>query len=132
MEDDVIVQLVPISPSGTGFSGGYNFTVAKPNFSSALNASGASYNSNDNEVTWLKWLLEDGAEPVVENYHIFISDKIQKGSRAGYALMKMGGEWNVPEDFSGTKENNWFTRALANFNVEIEDITRKALQNASN
>lgn len=116
--------------TGSNVVGGLTYTVAKPGFASALNASGASYISKGNQVNWLQWLLEKGTEPAVREYHIFISEKFEERSRAGYALMIEGGEWNVPAQYSGTPTDNWFTRALSGLDKYILKITEREMKNA--
>ena len=70
---------------------------------------------NGYSLPWLKWLLLEGAKPIVKNYDVKVGPN--RASRTGMAVMiKDSGSWSVPNAFIGTQNNNWFTRAIDNIN----------------
>lgn len=76
---------------------------------------------NRNEETfnipWLKWLLRDGTNDVVFDYHFIPSSS--RISRTGLGLMMPGGSFSVDPQYAGIHNNNWFTQAADNARPEI-------------
>ena len=63
------------------------------------------------KVDWLRWLLSKGNAVVVDNF--VFKNKSYPSSRTGLGIMRTSNRgWSVPSEFSGTKDNNWITRAL--------------------
>jgi len=79
------------------------------------------------DLHWLEWLLKRGNEVIIENY--FVIKTRSKRSRTGEALMvkEEGKRWFVPPQFSGTENNNWLTRSLANLDKDIAVAVQEAL-----
>lgn len=70
---------------------------------------------NGYSLPWLQWLLLEGAKPIVKNYDVKVGPN--RASRTGMAIMvKDSGSWSVPNSFIGTRNSNWFTRAIDNIN----------------
>lgn len=78
------------------------------------------------ELPWLEWLLKFGDRIIIRDYSIAFNPRSK--SRTGLAVMVNNprGRWRVPPEFSGTKNNNFVTRALDN----IEDDIVKAIINS--
>ena len=72
-------------------------------------------------IPWLKWLLFSGDAVVVLNYHVdYLSGSDAAGSRSGTgAVMKSGDVFRVRPEFSGTRDNNFITRAFADKDGQI-------------
>ena len=79
----------------------------------------------NSKLNWLEWLLEKGDTPIIIGYRYSASDK----GRTGGGIMKPGGAFRIPPQFSGTEEENFVIRALVGEpqQQEIERIIRKAL-----
>ena len=65
------------------------------------------YESGD--LHWLSWLLTLGDSTIVVGYYY---DPETGVGRSGLGTMSEGGFFRVPPEFSGTKANNFVTRAL--------------------
>lgn len=106
--------------------GSLTFFVLRSDFKDILSLPVASYISNDKyEIKWLEWLLLHGDEIIITDYQI----KFQSGSgRSQQAIMVHGKGWQVPQQFSGTIDDNFLTRELLNFGDEyvnnIADILK--------
>lgn len=61
------------------------------------------------DLEWLRWLLMEGDEVIIMDYHIIF--KAGYG-RSGQAIMVPAGGWSVPAAFSGVENDNWITRTL--------------------
>ena len=61
------------------------------------------------DLHWLQWLLERGDEIIVAGYEF--GGNSGRG-RSGLGYMTTGGSFRVPPQFSGTKDNNFISRAL--------------------
>lgn len=64
------------------------------------------------KIPWMEWLLFLGDRIIIKKYNVYYSNV--GGSRTGRLKMKpvkVGG-WRVPPGFSGTRRNNFITRAL--------------------
>lgn len=79
------------------------------------------------QLPWLQWLLLKGNSSIVENYSVKIGSNTN--SRTGNAIMVASGQnWRVPTEFTGTKENNWTTRAISAAENDILSILKTALR----
>lgn len=59
-------------------------------------------------LPWLKWLLMEGVGTIIVGYKFHFA----RGGRSKGGYMTEGGVWKIPPQYSGTKENNFVTRAL--------------------
>jgi len=75
-------------------------------------------------VNWLYWLLFTGNAIAVTDYEVVYGD----AGRTGQAIMIRGGSFQVPQQFAGTPENNWITRAANNALPRIRNIIEKTLR----
>lgn len=62
-----------------------------------------------NEVPWLEWLLTGGSSSVIIGYHVAYRES--DSSRTGYAIMGKGSSFSIDSRFTGTKNDNFITRA---------------------
>lgn len=79
-------------------------------------------------LPWLRWILLEGAKPIVKNYEVKIGPN--KFSRTGMAVMIDSNEsWSVPNAFAGTINNNWITRGIDSINNQsVENIIQNRLE----
>lgn len=128
LREAVDVSVVPVSTFGKELRGGLNIGMLRTGFTDILNLPGATNKTQDIEIPWLRWLLLSGDRILVAGYHITynISPAERRNSMSGIAIMRKGGGWRVPPEFSGSETDNWLTRT---FNVRvIESIINKVVE----
>jgi hypothetical protein len=81
--------------------------------------------SGKSDLHWLEWLLKEGNKVIVAGYSY---DGILGFGRSGGGVMKPGGMWRVPPEFSGTPTNNFITRALNGRDKEMAKMLEEALK----
>lgn len=69
------------------------------------------------DLHWLDWLLLRGDNVIVTNYQYNPSNGL---GRSGLGNMIGGGSFRVAPEFSGTKDDNFITRAFMNPVVELQ------------
>ena len=96
----------------------------------------ASYTSvnrqgEETHIPWLEWLLTKGTEIMVQTHSIYHPSTPTSRSRTlTNTLMKRtkGQGWGVPEEFSGTYDNNFATRAVQMAMPDIGDMVQAETQ----
>ena len=119
-----------IAFSGRLVGGGYIVEVLRKDFTEVLSTPDAAYVTKNNVfIPWLNWLLFAGSSPLIYGYRIVLNPNNPTNSRTGGAIMvkTAGGSWAVPQDYAGTQENNFLTRALANLGTDIDKIITEEL-----
>lgn len=117
---------------GKSVTGGLRIEILRGDFADVLALPEASFYSYSRRrgtsyhVTWLEWLLLEGTSMVVQDFQY--SPGHEKSSRTGYGIMVSGEGWHVPEEFRGTREDNWLTRGLQVINpASLERVLRVEL-----
>lgn len=90
-----------------------------------INLPESSYMSNGYLIEWMNWLLTKGTEIVVTDFYIQYGNYSRfPGSRTGLAIMieNEGEVWRVDKFFSGTRDDNWITRAIEDNKDYIEKL----------
>lgn len=79
------------------------------------------------DLPWLKWLLYEGNKYLIFGHEY--TDISSPRSRSGKGLMVVNPneDWKVPPEFSGTRNNNWLSRALIG-NTEVEREYAKIIE----
>jgi hypothetical protein len=72
------------------------------------------------DLHWLNWLLTMGNSVIIANYNY--SPKSNTG-RSRQGIMKFGGSFRVPPQYSGTDTDNFITRALTG-SIQEDQITQ--------
>ena len=78
-------------------------------------------------LPWLSWLLFEGGKAIIKEYDV----KFRVGAgRSGEAVMyhKVIARWSVPQEFQGTKDDNWITRAIDRLSPRLDAIVEKHFQ----
>lgn len=78
-----------------------------------------------NSLPWLKWLLTAGDAILIKDYHVEYGNN--PNSRSGGAVMVPKSVFKVNSAFSGTEDDNFITRALANYDKELATIVEKSI-----
>lgn len=76
-------------------------------------------------LPWLKWLLTAGDAILIKGYHVEYGNS--PNSRSGGAIMVPKSIFKVNSAFSGTEDDNFITRALANYDKELATIVEKSI-----
>lgn len=108
------VQKKPTIFSNSGLKGGLSLIIlAEKDISGLIATDLASvFDDKGYYLPWLEWLLLKGSRPLVRGFEIKLGRNDR--SRSGNAVMvESNTNWSVPSAFAGTKNNNWFTRALS-------------------
>lgn len=128
--DSIDLFYIPVAQNGKKLVGGYKLTVIDDSFKDVINTPGAIVNSKGGDVPWLEWLLLAGDALLVGGYtsDFTLPSVALTFSRSGQALMLPGGGWRVPSTFSGTRKNNWVTRALIGIESEISVIMKEEIE----
>lgn len=129
--DTIEVKLNNLHINRTGLEGGLEVGIllTTNEYADLMTVRNTSYKSHGYDITWLKWLLSSG-DAVVNNFQIIYNlDAIQaQKSRSGKAIMIEGGQWalvkQIPSEWTGTLDNNFLTRGLAEVTQEIEDTIK--------
>lgn len=107
-------------------NGGLELAFQPTTFANLLSLSQGHTIYNGGDLHWLDWLLLRGDSIIVTNYQYNPSSGLGR-SRLGN--MVVGGSFRVPPQFSGTKDNNFITRAFIGTNQETQltQIFKEAL-----
>ena len=115
ISQSIEMEYKPIKTRGSGFAGNLTIKIQPAHFQNILGITGSvtSYFSIKYgtlvELDWLDWLLMRGDDIIVSKFQF----EPKSAGRSGMGVMKIGGSWRVPPEFSGTKDNNFITRAIA-------------------
>ena len=74
--------------------------------------------TNGTPLEWMDWLLNLGSTIIVAGYTYVPEAE----GRSGGGTMNAGFGWRVPPQFSGTPDDNFITRALANRDSQLAPI----------
>lgn len=111
-----------IKINSSGPSGRIRILAINKDLQDALDLSQATFESKGVVFPWLDWLSFEGDKIVVSDHEIIYGNFNKNHSRSGEAIMrKSRGFWKVPSAFSGTKDNNWITRAIEKDNALIRN-----------
>jgi hypothetical protein len=97
-----------------------NFSVGTKNIGKGF----LSFLGSSDKLNWLHWLLMRGDSPIIIGYSYLDLDG--KG-RTGGGIMRKGGSFRVPPEYSGTENDNFITRAFDN--PEAESELRQIIEN---
>jgi hypothetical protein len=142
-EESIGIEVTTPVKSGKGLKCKIILFLADSNFRTEIKSQHAIIRpKNSKPFSWLKYLLLEGDaqrlapgyryEPLTQQqllarHYSTITDTFGgfKGNavpftRTGLGVMAKGGaQWTIPNEFRGTKINNWYTRAL---NSVVEDV----------
>jgi len=109
------------------FVGGFEVYVQPSDFNNLLSLPEGHVVYNSTDLHWLNWLLLKGDSTIVANYQYNPQTGI---GRSNLGNMVKQGSFRVPPEFSGTKDNNFITRALigSEQEKEVTDIFIKYLK----
>ena len=97
--------------------GGLELQFQPTTFGNLLGLADGHVIYNGGDLHWLDWLLLRGDNVIVTNFQYNPSSGL---GRSGLGNMIDGGVFRVPPEFSGTKDDNFITRAFTNPIVESQ------------
>jgi len=116
---------VNVKPLNDKLKGGIEFNFQNTDYMNLLGLGvGHIRTELGADLHWLDWLLIQGDTTIVKGYEYSPGNKGR--SMGGY--MNTGNAWRVPPEYSGTKDNNFITRAFVNRDAEIENILKRLLK----
>lgn len=122
---DIIVDAIvsstriTINPVDKNLRGSLLFQFQPKDFVNLLSLSaGKVITKKGVSLHWMDWLLNQGDKVIVVGYRYFPS----RGGRSGGGRMDKGYGFRVPPQFSGTRNDNFVTRAFSNREIEITQI----------
>lgn len=125
--ENIKIKLEKMRVQAGNISGGLNIDVLQYNYKDVLSLPEARYVTDKGVVIeWLQWLLLEGDKMIVRNYQIGLNQSPNARTGLGQIMIK-GGTWRVPPQFSGTRENNFITRALDGAMSDIDKMINEEL-----
>jgi len=112
---------VKIKPITSKLKGTLEFNFQQTDFMNLLGLSeGHRTTAKGTDLHWLDWMTMKGDTTIILGYSYVAGPT----GRAGGGEMNIGGMWRVPPEFSGTKTNNFITRAFEGTEEEIQGILK--------
>jgi hypothetical protein len=124
--EKINVEYKKVYITGDKISGGFTLSMIDSDFSDVIGSAAAVFTTEKGtDLNWLEWLLLFGNKTIIRDYVVEFGPNPR--SRTGKAVMKgvQSGKWSVPNEFSGTKNNNWITRAIESADSEINSILKE-------
>lgn len=126
---NIQVSYKDVKISNSTIKGSFTINMIKSDFSDVLSLSEASFTTEKGDtLNWLEWLLLFGNKTIIKDYRVELGANPR--SRTGMAIMKgvISGKWGVPNEFAGTRNNNWITRSIDSVDSEIEKLLLDSLR----
>lgn len=110
------LSITPFQYRSNSFAGGVKLYIQPSTYNNLLTLSIASQDiENGDSIPWLEWLLLKGDSVIVYDYSV----EYGPYGRSGGAKMVQGGVFKVNPIHSGTREDNFITRALSRVSDDI-------------
>lgn len=106
----------------------FSISMIKADYSDVLGSDYAQMTDNERgySLPWLQWLLLDGTKILIDNHQVIIGPNPR--SRTSMAIMRPGSGWSVPNEFAGTQNDNWLTRAIDSSSDSINNLLKRAFK----
>lgn len=106
----------------------FSISMITADYSDVLGSDYAQMTDNQRgySLPWLHWLLLDGTKILVDNHQVIIGPNPR--SRTSMAIMGQGAGWSIPNEFAGTQNNNWLTRAIDSSSDSINNLLKRAFK----
>jgi len=117
------VQYFPISSKN--LTGGLRIVMQPSSFENLLSLDVAQQSIKDGSIPWLQWLLTLGDSIIIVDFGVQFGAYPE--SRTGSARMsRKFAPYKVNNSFSGTRDDNFITRAVAKIEPQITRILKGA------
>jgi len=123
--DDIINSVVnslsfSFNPIDNQLNGGITIELQPSDFQNLLSLQSGHVVYSQGDLHWLNWLLTMGNSVIIANYNY----SPQSGAgRSRQGIMKFGGSFRIPPQYSGTDTDNFITRALTG-SAQEDQITQ--------
>lgn len=108
------------TPIDSKLNGGLIIELQPSDFQNLLSLQSGHVIYNGGDLHWLNWLLTMGHSVIIANYNYYP----QSGAgRSRQGIMKFGGSFRIPPQYSGIDTDNFITRALTG-SVQENQITQ--------
>jgi len=126
----VNITLKPVKIANVGLTGGFLLTAIESDELQMISKSFAQMTEKGVSLEWLRWLLFEGASPIVKGYDVSFSNNNPYSRTGGAVMVKVGRKsWRVPPEYIGTVKNNWITRAIDKTDEAITKIIQAEIEN---
>ena len=111
--------------TATNITGGFTIKLQPNSYGNLYSAPFATQAIKGGSLPWLKWLLELGDTIIILNYGV----EYGPHGRTGMAhMVEDNRPFKVNSNYSGTKDNNFITRAFATTEQEITNAIVKVMK----
>lgn len=111
-----------------GRGGGVQIVMQPNDYSNLFSKGFAEQKIRDGSLPWLQWLLTYGDAIIITGFGVEFGNFKGKASRTGKAVMSDDlGPYKVNSAFSGTRDDNFITRAIERTLPELINIFRSVL-----
>lgn len=111
-----------------GRGGGVQIVMQPNDYSNLFSKGFAEQKIRDGSLPWLQWLLTYGDAIIITGFGVEFGNFKGKASRTGKAVMSDDlGPYKVNSAFSGTRNDNFITRAIERTLPELINIFRSVL-----
>lgn len=100
-------------------------SIQPRDYNNLLTLAIAEQDIRDGTIPWLEWLLLEGDSVIIYDYSVEYGAGF---GRSGGARMKDGGFFKVNPIHSGTRDDNFITRAISRASDDIVSAIQKGLQ----
>ena len=114
VENSISIKLTRVNEK---LIGGLEVYFQPENFANLLGLSSGHVYYGDGDLHWIDWLLTEGDNIIVVNYSYNPSTGL---GRSKLGNMQKTGSFRVPPEYSGTKQDNFITRALIGSRQEAD------------
>lgn len=134
LRNSLRVNIKDVKAAGTRLRGGIEITAINTDYEEILNDPDASYIAERAEklgldvsnIEWLRWLLEEGTNPLI--YYWYYDTELKEGdnSRTGMSVMRHDDNhveiYRIPGEYAGTRGDNFITQSMAIAAVRIQEL----------
>lgn len=125
----VNIKATKLKIGNLGISGGFVLTAIPKDELEMISKSFSQFTEKGVSLEWLRWLLYEGANPIVRGYSVRIAEN--RHSRTGGALMVQSKKsWRVPATYIGTAKNNWITRSIDKIEDQITSLIQTSIESS--
>lgn len=125
----VNIKATRLKIGNLGISGGLVLTAIPQDELEMISKSFSQFTEKGVSLEWLRWLLYEGANPIVRGYSVRIGEN--RYSRTGGALMVQSKKsWRVPATYIGTVKNNWITRSIDKIEDQITGLIQTSIESS--
>lgn len=130
LANSIHVEFKQFRVAGNKVNGGIRVYGFLADFSDILGLPTSSTTTlKGDQLDWLEWLLIEGDKVIISDHNMVLGNNFPTSRSGGAVMIKVNGSaWRVPPQYSGTKNNNWITRALDDAASFVEALIAGAIE----